>query len=487
MIDRMSPLDAAFLNIEDEDRHVSMAISSIAVLEGPPPSHEEFMTAMRDRLPLVPRYRQKVRQVPFDLGRPVWVDDPHFDLTHHVRRTALPAPGDDAALSRLMARVMSQRLDRDHPLWEYWVIEGLADDRWALISKVHHCMVDGVSGTHLYYVLLDESPEGSRTPVADDWEPAAEPSTLELVGDALVDLALNPVEQARLVGTALQAPLSTMRRVTETMYGLTNLADALWPATPSSLTGPIGRSRRYAMARAPLADVLEIRKRAQVSLNDVVLAAISGGFRSLLCARGESPHEHAIRSLVPVSVRAPGEEGIYDNRVSLLLAYLPVHLADPVERLDAVHGHLAELKAGKEAQAGAAMTALAGLEPFPAVSWGMRMAARVPQRNIVTVTTNVPGPRRPLYLLGRRMVEVLPYVPIAAQLRIGISIFTYCDQVTFGITGDYDAAPDVEPMARAIEEGIAELASRYRPTKTRPTKTRSTKTRATANRRAVRP
>jgi diacylglycerol O-acyltransferase len=408
-----------------------------------------------------------VRQVPFDLARPVWVDDPRFDLTHHVRRTALPAPGDDAALSRLMARVMSQRLDRDRPLWEYWVIEGLAGGRWALISKVHHCMVDGVSGTHLYYVLLDESPTGAREPVVDGWQPAAPPSTLDLVGDALLDLAFSPVEQARLVGTALKAPLSTMRRVTETMYGLTNLAEALWPATKSSLTGPIGRSRRYAMARARLADVLDIRKRAQVSLNDVVLAAISGAFRSLLCARGEEPDQHAIRSLVPVSVRAPGEEGIYDNRVSLLLAYLPVHLADPVERLRAVHEHLADLKAGKEAQAGAAMTALAGHEPFPAISWGMRMVARVPQRNIVTVTTNVPGPRRPLYLLGRQVVEVLPYVPIAAQLRIGISIFTYCDQVTFGITGDYDAAPDVEQMARAIEDGIAELAKRHRPTKSR--------------------
>jgi diacylglycerol O-acyltransferase len=463
----MSPLDAAFLNIEDEDGHVSMAISSVAILDGPPPSHEEFMAAMRDRLPLVPRYRQKVRQVPFDLGRPVWVDDPRFDLTHHVRRTALPEPGDDAALSRLMARVMSQRLDRDRPLWEYWVVEGLAGGRWALISKVHHCMVDGVSGTHLYYVLLDESPTGTREPVEDGWQPAAEPSTLELIGDALRDLALNPVEQARLVGTALRAPLSTANRIAETMYGLTSLADALLPATPSSLTGPIGRSRRYAMARAPLADVLDIRRQAQVSLNDVVLAAISGAFRSLLCERGEEPDEHAIRSLVPVSVRAPGDEGIYDNRVSLLLAYLPVHLADPVERLHAVHRHVADLKAGKEAQAGAAMTALAGHEPFPPISWGMRLAARLPQRNIVTVTTNVPGPRRPLYLLGRQMVEVLPYVPIAAQLRIGISIFTYCDQVTFGITGDYDAAPDVERMARAIEDGIAALADQYRSAQSR--------------------
>src|SRR5689334_22278961 len=154
MWDRMSPLDAAFLDLEDADAHASLAISSTAIMDGPVPSHEEFVAMLRTRLPLIDRYRQKVRQIPLDLGRPLWVDDPDFDLAHHVRRTALPAPGDDAALSRLMARVMSQRLDRDHPLWEYWVIEGLAGGRWALISKVHHCMVDGVSGTHLYYVLL---------------------------------------------------------------------------------------------------------------------------------------------------------------------------------------------------------------------------------------------------------------------------------------------------------------------------------------------
>jgi WS/DGAT/MGAT family acyltransferase len=462
MADRMSPLDAAFLDLEDEDAHVSMAISSVAILDGPAPSHAELTTALLARLPLVPRYRQKLRQVPLDLGRPVWVDDPAFDPTHHLRRTAVPAPGDDETLCRLVGRIMSQRLDRDRPLWEYWVVEGLAGGRWALISKVHHSLVDGVSGTHLYYLLLDREPQASATQPVDRWSPAAEPSTLRLVGDALVDLALSPVEQVRLAARAVGAPRLAVRRVAETVRGLTALAGALKPAAASSLVGPIGQQRRYAVARASMADVHDIRQHAQVSLNDVVLAAITGGFRTLLRERGERLDPHAIRSLVPVSVRAAGDEGICDNRLSLLLAFLPVHLAEPTARLRAVHAHLKQLKASNEAQAGEAMTTLAKHEPFPPISWGMRLAAHVPQRNIVTVTTNVPGPREPLYLLGRRVVEVLPYVPIAARLRTGVSIFTYCDQLTFGVTGDYASAPDVDLLASGIEVGVRELAEAYR-------------------------
>lgn len=468
MFDRMSPLDAGFLDLEDEDPHASLAIASVAVLEGPVPSQEELLTAMEERLPLVSRYRQKPRQVPFDLGRPVWVDDPNFELTHHVRRTAVPAPGDDDALCRLVARVMSQRLDRNRPLWEYWVVEGLAGRRWALISKVHHCMVDGISGVHLYDVLFDQAPDGPSTPPAQAWSPEPEPSTLRLTVDALLELALSPVEQLRLAGRALQAPQATAHRVVETARGLIALAGALTPAAPSSLNGPIGRQRRYAVARARLADVIGIGRQARVSVNDVVLAAISGGYRALLQQRGEEPDAHTIRSLVPVSVRATGDEGVYDNRISLMLAFLPVHVADPAERLRAVHEHLTQLKASGEAQAGEAMTTLAKHEPFPPVSWGMRLAARLPQRSIVTVTTNVPGPRQPLYLLGRRMIEILPYVPIASRLRTGISVFTYCGEVTFGITGDYANAGGLDRMARAIEQGIQDLFRAHQPTPAEP-------------------
>ncbi|TYB60219.1 wax ester/triacylglycerol synthase family O-acyltransferase [Nonomuraea sp. PA05] len=484
MSDHMSPLDAAFLTLEDEQAEASLAISSTAVLEGPAPSPAEFRAAILARLPLVPRYRQKARTVPLDLGPPVWVDDPGFDLDYHLRRVALAPPGGDAALREAIADIMAQRLDRDHPLWEYWVIEGLADGRWALVSKVHHCMVDGVSGTQLYYAVFDESPEGARDLPPDTWAPGGEPSTVALTTAALHDLLLKPVEQARVIGQALATPSATAHHLTVAARGLATLTGALRPATVTTLTGPIGRHRRYATAHARLTDVKQIAHRAGVTFNDVVLAAISGGYRSLLRRRGEEPHPHAVRSLVPVSVRAPGEEGICENRISLMLADLPVHVTDPAERLRAVHRHLTELKASGEAQAGEAIIELAGHEPYPPVSWGMRLAAHLPQRQIVTVTTNVPGPRKPLYLLGRKALEILPYVPIATRLRTGVSIFTYCDRVTFGVTGDYDTAPDTGRLAQDIEQELQKLLLAYRPAPATPSRPRAVKPRKAVSRSA---
>lgn len=459
-MERLSPLDAAFLDAEDEDAHASMAIGSVAVLEGPPPEQEELVAALGQKLALVPRYRQKLRTVPLDLGLPVWVDDPRFDLRYHVRRTALPAPGDDEALCRLMARVMSQRLDRERPLWECWVVEGLRHGRWAMISKVHHCMADGIAGTNMYHAMFDTTAEPDATVVTaeDHWSPPAEPSVLRLAAAAVADLVSSPVEQIRLLSSALASPRQVSRRIYGTARGLVTLVRALAPASTTSLNGPIGRHRRYALGRASLADVTAIRTAFHATVNDVALAAISGAFRELLLQRGERPDAHAVRSLVPVSVRTR-RDGAGANRISLMLAFLPVDIADPVKRLAAVRAHLAGLKASHEAEAGAAITALAAHEPFPPISWGIRLASRLPQRSIVTVTTNVPGPRQPLYVLGRRMLEILPYVPIAVRLRTGVAVLTYCGEVTFGVTSDYDSMPEAAALARGIERGIAELVS----------------------------
>ena len=455
-MDRLNPLDAAFIDAEDADPHISMAIASIAVFEGPAPSHEEVLAYLAGRLPLVPRYRQKLRPVPFRLGRPVWVEDPNFDLRYHVRRTALPAPGGDRQLADLMARVMSQRLDRDHPLWEYWFVEGLAEGCWALISKVHHCMVDGVSGTDLYRVIFDFSPEPAP-PVVDDRVAAAEPSPVELAARAMLDTVALPVREARALRGAVADPAGAIRQAADMTRAVAKVAPALWPATGSSLSGSIGRQRRYIWTRASLDDVKTIKGALGGTVNDVVLAAISGGFRALLLARGEQPGPHMVRSLVPVSVRAPGEESLYDNRVSALLADLPVHIADPVERLTAVRAELAALKQSNEAMLGEALASLGRYTPFPFASWLIRLGFELPQRDIVTVTTNVPGPRQPLYGMGRRIVEIIPYVPIATTLRTGVSIFTYCDRVTFGITGDFAANPDLDVLARGIDDAMAEL------------------------------
>ena len=462
-MDALSPLSAIFIDAEDGDRHVSMAIASIAVFEGPPPSHEEFLAYLAGRLPRVPRYRQKLRTVPLRLGRPVWVDDPHFDLGYHVRWAALPRPGEDQQLAALMAEVMSQRLDRDHPLWEYRVIEGLAGDRWALISKVHHCMVDGVSGTDLYRVIFDFSPEPPPPAADDDRAVGAEPSSLELAARAALGDVMLPARDALALAGAAADPAGTARRAAGTVRGLAKLAPAMRPTTGSSLNGPVGRQRRFTWARASLQDVKTIRRELGGTVNDVVLAAISGGFRGLLLARGEEPGPRTVRSLVPVSLRAAGQENVYDNRVSAVLADLPVHLADPERRLEAVRAELAALKASKEEIVGEEVVSLGGYSPYPLASWWVRMALGLPPwRDVVTVTTNVPGPGQPLYGMGRRLLEIIPYVPIAAAVRIGVAIFSYCGDLTFGITGDFAASPDLDVLAHGIEDGVAELLAAAR-------------------------
>ena len=460
-MDRMGPLDAAFLEIEDAQPGTSLAISSVAVFEGPAPSAAEFTAAIRGRLPLIPRYRQKVREVPLDLGPPAWVDAAGFDLGYHLRRTALPSPGGDRELAALMARVMTQRLDRARPLWEYWVVEGLRDGRWALISKVHHCMVDGVSGTDLYRVILDPTPEPGP-PAADDWHPRPEPSTAELTLLAARDLARLPWRVTKAFAGAVRHPAALGQVARTTVRGTAALATALVPTRASSLTGPLSAERRYAFARSRVEDVSTVRHTFGGTFNDVVMAAVTSGFRALLISRGERPTRHLIRSLVPVNVRAPGEESIRDNRVSSMLADLPVEVADPLERLAAVRELFVRLKGEHEADAGAVLVNLAGHEPFLPVASGLRLTWHLPQRNITTVTTNVPGPRQPLYALGRRCVEIIPYVPIASRLRVGVSMFTYAGQLTFGVTGDYDTAADVWTLAEGIEAGMAELVTAAR-------------------------
>jgi WS/DGAT/MGAT family acyltransferase len=464
VMERLKPMDAQFVDAEDEDRQASFAIASIAIFEGPAPSYDEFYTAIKGRLALVPIYRRKLRQVPLRLGPPVWVDDPNFDLGYHLRQTAVPAPGSDEQLAKLIARVMAQRLDRDFPLWEYWLVEGLAEGRWALISKVHHCMVDGVSGTDLYRVIFDLSPEPA--PPAVDTRPVPpEPTRLALAASAAVDMMARPAMGAAALAEALTRPRDTVRQASRTARAVARLAGSALPAAGSSLSGPIGRQRRYAWARASLDEVKAIKNELGGTVNDVVLAAISSGFRALLLSRGEHPAPHMVPSLIPVSLRAPGEENLYDNRVSAVLADLPVHLADPVERLAAIQAEMSDLKAAGEASAAEALTALGQYTPFPLASLAVRLAYRLPQREIATVTTNVPGPQQPLYGLGRRLIEIIPYVPIATSLRTGISIFSYCGQMTFGITADYATNPDIDVLANGIEEGLRELtkaAQRHR-------------------------
>ena len=463
-VDRMSPTDASFLHVEDDVSH--MHIGSVAIFEGPPPAYSEVAAMLTDKLALVPRYRQVVRFVPLDLGWPVWVDDRHFNLEYHLRHTALPAPGGEDDLRRLVGRVMAQQLDRGRPLWEMWMVEGLAGGEWAIVSKVHHAMVDGVAGTDVLSVVLDASPElhASR---ADRWAPAPAPSAVGLVATAVTDMARSPYEQLRALRSSTRAPRQAIRQLTDVARGMSNLAALIRPTARSSLNGPLGPHRRYAWASTTVDDIKSVRKSLGGTFNDVVLAAITHGFRALLLSRGESV-DRVVRTLVPVSIRprdpsgrAVGD-GTFANRVSAMFAELPVRLSDPVERLDAVRTQMAGLKESKAAVAAEALTSLSGFAPPVLLALGTRLASRAGQRNINTVTTNVPGPQTPLYAVGRRLVKAYPYVPLAGQIRVGVAIFSYDGQVTFGITGDYDTTPDIEVLSRGIEDGIAELVRRSR-------------------------
>ena len=461
-MDRLSPLDASFLHIEDDVNH--MHIGSTGIFEGPPPAYEDLTRTVAGRLHLVPRYRQKVAAVPLSLGRPVWVDDPYFAVEYHVRHTALPAPGGDAELRRLVGRVMSQQLDRSKPLWEMWMVEGLDDNRWAMVSKVHHCLVDGVSGAELMAVVFDLSPDVPE-PVDDGWRPAPEPSPLQLARDATVGLVTSPYEQMRAVGSLLRRPRRALDAAQEVAKGSVALSSIVKPTAPTSLNGPIGPHRTYVWETARLTDVKTIRLAHGGTVNDVVLALITRGFRDLLTSRGEPVQDRVIRTLVPVSVRprnAAGTatgDGTMENKVSAMFAELPVGIDDPVERLHAISAQLSDLKESKQALAGEAITSLGGFAPPMLLSLGMRVAARAARRmgNLDTVTTNVPGPQFPLYSCGRRLLRACPYVPLAAPLRVGVSIFSYDGELTFGVTGDYDTASDIDVLAEGIGVGVSEL------------------------------
>ena len=453
-MDRMSPLDASFLHIEDAVSH--MHIGSVAVFEGPAPRYEQFEAMVAAKLPAVPRYRQKVRFVPLQLGRPLWVDDPHFNLGYHLRHTALAPPGGDQQLRGLVGRVMAQQLDRHKPLWEMWMVEGLEQGHWALVSKVHHCMVDGVSGTDLLAVVLDSEREPAAA-MPDSWHAAPEPTDSRLVVDALVELIASPYEQLRAARSAMRAPRQAMAQLGELARGLRSWTGVVRPTPPSSINGPIGPHRRWDWARTTLADVKTVRSALGGTVNDVVLTVLTRGFRDLLLSRGEGVTDRVVRTLVPVSVRTPGERGTYNNRVSAMIAELPVGIDDPAERLASIRTQMDGLKESKQAVAGEVLTSLTGFAPSLLLSLGTRVAMRIPQRNINTVTTNVPGPQWQLYACGCPMLEAFPFVPLASSVRIGVAIFSYNGLLNYGITGDFDTAPDIAVLGGGIEAGMTEL------------------------------
>jgi WS/DGAT/MGAT family acyltransferase len=455
--DRLTGLDASFLHLEDGSAH--MHVAGVMIFEGSPPPYDDLLEAIERRLGLVPRYRQRLAFVPLGQGRPKWVDDPHLNLRYHVRSTALPAPGSEKQLRDLAGRVFAQQLDRDKPLWEIWLVEGLEGDRFAMLSKTHHALVDGISGVDIMSVLFDTSPDpAAPTDTGERWLPRPLPSPVELLGEALMERATIPGELARTVRSIFRGPRRVVEGLRDAAVGVGAMAWAgLNPAPSSPYNKSIGPHRRYTWVRANLADIKAIKNELGGTVNDVVLATVAGALGKHLRRRGHNTDGLELKAMVPVSVRAEVESGALGNRVAAMMAPLPVWCQDAVARLDIVREELKGLKSGGQAVGAQVLTELSGFAPATVMGQASRLMSR--QRFFNVVVTNVPGPQQPLFLAGRRMIDPFPMVPLAKNQGLGIALLSYAGRINFGLVGDYDVMYDLDDFADDVQESLAELAA----------------------------
>ena len=451
--DRLTGLDASFLHMERDSAH--MHVGSCLVFEGTPPTHEELIEHVERRLHLVPRYRQRLAFVPLQQGRPVWVDDPHFNPEYHIRHSALPRPGTETELKRLAGRLFSQELDRSKPLWEIWLVQGFTDERWAMICKTHHALVDGISGVDITTVLFDTTPEPPLMAEPDPWVPRPLPSAAQLLADALLERATVPGELARGVRALTRAPRQVLGKARDNLGAVGALALAgTAPETP--LNVKIGPHRRFTWVDGDLAHFKAIKTAMSGTVNDVVLTSVALALGRFLRNRGHDTEGLELKAMVPVSVRADAERGALGNKVATMWAPLPVGIEDPVECFGVVHDAMADLKSSGQAVGAQVLTELTGFAPPTIMSQAARLQTR--QRFFNLVVTNVPGPQFPLYALGRRLRAMYPQVPLAQKQGVGIAIMSYDGALNFGLLGDYDAMPDLEQLAGDLAGAIDELA-----------------------------
>jgi WS/DGAT/MGAT family acyltransferase len=462
MTDRLSALDVSFLYMEEPT--TPMHVGGLAVFQPPDEGfdYDRLVSLIEDRIGLVPRYRQKIRWVPGHLANPVWVDDSDFDVTFHVRRSALPRPGSDAQLHELVARLMSRRLDRSRPLWEVYLVEGLAGGRIAVITKTHHAMVDGASAVDIGQVILDVTPTPRDVP-DPLWMPAPAPGMLTLVADAVADLIRRPTAVADTVRLGVLDVRNTAMRLAGAVGGLAAAAQiAARPAPSSPMNVTIGEQRRFGVARTDLDDYKRVRKAHGGTVNDVVLATVTGALRSWLMSRGEAvTSASTLRAMVPVSVRgdqdrAPG------NRVSSYLVDLPVGEPDPVVQLSQVSYAMKGHKESGQSVGADVLVALGGFAPPTLHSLGARATSSFTRRLFNLVVTNVPGPQFPLYAAGAQLLEMFPVVPLAKGQGLCIGLTSYNGSVFYGLNADRDALPDVEVIGSLLEEALAELVDTVR-------------------------
>lgn len=456
-MDRLSALDASFLRIESDQQ--PMHVGSLMIFEGPAPTLEAFRSFLAGRLPAVKRYRQVIREVPLRLAEPRWEDYAAFDVDEHLRHTSLPAPGNEIQLRAMVARVMFHRLDRSRPLWEMWLVEGLEAGNWAVLSKVHHSMVDGIAGTDIMGLMLSRTPEIPE-PLQDSWAPAPPMPGPDLMRAAMLERG--QMTRDALLSTAAslrEDPRATTLTWAAAAKGTWDLLPIL-PGQSTPFNAPAGRRRAWATARRPLSDIKAIRKACGGTVNDVVMTAITGGVRHLLLQRGLDPDEMPVRTMVPVSVRGADERGDLNNRIAAFFADLPVQIEDPVDCLHDLSEQMAYLKGSGQAVTASTLVSAANYAPAPLLSLGFKALSSASQTSVQMVTTNVPGPQFPLYLCGREMLHAYPYVPIGAHMTVSIGIFSYNGGVEFGINADGDVVPDAWVLAEGITATIDALRER---------------------------
>jgi diacylglycerol O-acyltransferase / wax synthase len=454
--DRLSPVDASFLHEERGAAH--MHVGALVVFEGPPPPYDDFRGHIESRLPLVPRYRQRLAFPRFEIGRPFWVDDRGFNLDYHIRQIGLPSPGSLEQLQIAVGRIFSQRLDRSKPLWEVYLIQGLEDGTFALVSKTHHSLVDGIGGVDISTVLFDLEPVPSEQHEQDGhgWLPEPEPSQLELIAEGIKDGLRAPLGLAGRVVSALGRPGQSFAQAREAAAGIGEVAWAgLNPAPDVPLNTSIGPHRRIWWVQRSLAEFKEIKNALGGTVNDAVLAVVAGALGRWLRSRGVRTEGLELRALVPVSIRSEEQRHSLGNQIAAVRGPLPVYAQDPVERLRIVREAMRGLKESKQALGAEVISGLQDFAPPTLLAQASRLNFSTRLFNLIV--TNVPGPQFPLYLLGREMLEIVPIAFLPENHVVAIAIMSYNGKVDFGLLADYDAMPDIESLAELIEESIAEL------------------------------
>ncbi len=453
-LDRLTAVDASFLSNETSSSH--MHVGAILIFEGPPPLYVDFVEHVRGRLDQVPRFRQRIVVPPLEAGRPLWADDVNFNLTYHIRHTGLPEPGSEEELKQLAARVFSQQLDRSKPLWELWLVQGLERDRFAILTKTHHAMVDGVSGVDIGTVLFDLEPVPKPAEHVDDWKPAPEPKTSALVTRAAHDIASAPIKLAERAIEAVRSPETTARRIAEGLEGVGEVVGAFAdPAPDVPLNQEIGPYRRFVWARSELATFKRIKDSLGGTVNDVVLAVVTGALREWLHGRGIRTEGLELRALVPVSIRAEDERGNLGNKIAVMRGPLPVYVEDPVRRLRIVSEEMEGLKRSKQALGAEVISRFNDFAPPTLLAQASRVNFSTRLFNLIV--TNVPGPQLPLYVLGREMEEIFPVAFLPQNHVLAVAIMSYNGRIGFGLLADYDSVEDADSIADGIAASLAEL------------------------------